>query len=219
MPPARALLLALLASAAAWSACGQSNGRPIPVRTSERPAAVAPPQSLAQHSTACALAGGWCPAVQQGPLLPAQSYALVGWASGSHEASNGSQHELAVAAQPGTLHQDLLAQQQQQQQLAQQQPQQKPPQQQPQQQQEPQQQPQKQPPQQQQHKPLLPLSAWDIAGITAAGLALLLAASGGIGGGAILVPLNLMVLGGCFFSALQDFFSVLQTECVGGGRD
>lgn len=45
------------------------------------------------------------------------------------------------------------------------------------------------------HKPLWPLAPRDWLGIGAAGLALLLAASGGIGGGAILVPLYLMVLG------------------------
>lgn len=45
------------------------------------------------------------------------------------------------------------------------------------------------------HKPLRPLSRDDAWGLAAAGLALLLAASGGIGGGAILVPLYLMVLG------------------------
>lgn len=45
------------------------------------------------------------------------------------------------------------------------------------------------------HKALLPLSRGDALGLAAASLALLLAASGGIGGGAILVPLYLMVLG------------------------
>lgn len=46
-----------------------------------------------------------------------------------------------------------------------------------------------------QHKSLWPLAPTDWLGLGAAAAALALAASGGIGGGAILVPLYLMVLG------------------------
>lgn len=40
-----------------------------------------------------------------------------------------------------------------------------------------------------QHKPLLPINRWDIAGFVAAALGLVIAAGGGIGGGGILVPI------------------------------
>ena len=48
------------------------------------------------------------------------------------------------------------------------------------------------------HGPLLPLDASDVLGLCLAAIVLVLSASGGIGGGAILVPLYLIVLGGCF---------------------
>lgn len=56
----------------------------------------------------------------------------------------------------------------------------------------------------QQHKPLRPLDRTDWLGLGTAAVALLLAATGDIGGGAILVPIYLMVLGermffGCCF--------------------
>lgn len=44
------------------------------------------------------------------------------------------------------------------------------------------------------HKPLFPLSVRDIIGLTLAALGLALSASGGLGGGGILVPLYLIVL-------------------------
>ncbi len=45
------------------------------------------------------------------------------------------------------------------------------------------------------HKPLLPLDRWDAAMFGAAALTLLLAAGSGVGGGAVLVPLYIL-LGG-----------------------
>jgi hypothetical protein len=99
--------------------------------------AVLPPLA---HSTACALAGGWCPVEEQ--QLPAA------WANAS--TNSGGSH--ASRSRPP-----------------------------------------------QEHKPLLPLSHLDVLALVLAGLSLLLAASGGIGGGGILVPLYLMVLGGCAF--------------------
>ena len=45
------------------------------------------------------------------------------------------------------------------------------------------------------HKPLLPLAARDYLGLVAASLAILLASGSGIGGGGLLVPVFLLVLG------------------------
>ena len=90
------------------------------------------------HSTACALAGGWCPAEEQQPA--------AAWANAS--TNSGYSHTSRSRPPP-------------------------------------------------EHKPLLPLSRLDVLALVLAGASLLLAASGGIGGGGILVPLDLMVLGGC----------------------
>ncbi len=49
------------------------------------------------------------------------------------------------------------------------------------------------------HKPLWPIDWTDILGIGLASFALLLAAGGGIGGGGILVPLYIVVLGAHLF--------------------
>lgn len=49
-------------------------------------------------------------------------------------------------------------------------------------------------PGQSRHKPLLPLNAWDKAGIFAAVIGLMIAAGGGIGGGGILVPVFVLVM-------------------------
>lgn len=45
------------------------------------------------------------------------------------------------------------------------------------------------------HKPLHPIDGWDIAGVALACIGLMIAAAGGIGGGGILVPLYILVLG------------------------
>ena len=45
------------------------------------------------------------------------------------------------------------------------------------------------------HKPLHPIDGWDIAGVGLACIGLMIAAAGGIGGGGILVPLYILVMG------------------------
>lgn len=45
------------------------------------------------------------------------------------------------------------------------------------------------------HKPLHPIDGWDVAGVGLACIGLMIAAAGGIGGGGILVPLYILVLG------------------------
>lgn len=45
------------------------------------------------------------------------------------------------------------------------------------------------------HKDLFPLDQWDIVGTLLVGLGLMIAASGGVGGGGILVPLLIIVYG------------------------
>lgn len=45
------------------------------------------------------------------------------------------------------------------------------------------------------HKPLHPINGWDVAGVALACVGLMIAAAGGIGGGGILVPLYILVLG------------------------
>ncbi|CAN0040833.1 unnamed protein product, partial [Hapterophycus canaliculatus] len=45
------------------------------------------------------------------------------------------------------------------------------------------------------HKPLHPIDGWDITGVGLACIGLMIAAAGGIGGGGILVPLYILVLG------------------------
>lgn len=45
------------------------------------------------------------------------------------------------------------------------------------------------------HKPLHPIDGWDLTGIGLACIGLMIAAAGGIGGGGILVPLYILVLG------------------------
>lgn len=45
------------------------------------------------------------------------------------------------------------------------------------------------------HKPLHPVDGWDVAGVGLACIGLMIAAAGGIGGGGILVPLYILVLG------------------------
>lgn len=45
------------------------------------------------------------------------------------------------------------------------------------------------------HKPLHPIDGWDVTGVGLACLGLMIAAAGGIGGGGILVPLYILVLG------------------------
>lgn len=117
----------------------------------------APPPLL--HSTACQLAGSWCPVHEQDA-----SAQLLGWGGnnrGSLGAAATNRSGGGTGSQPARA--DGSAQPRA---------------------------------QAQQHKPLWPLSSWDVAGIGAAALALLLAASGGIGGGGILVPVYLMILGG-----------------------
>lgn len=45
------------------------------------------------------------------------------------------------------------------------------------------------------HKPLHPIDGWDVTGVGLATIGLMIAAAGGIGGGGILVPLYILVLG------------------------
>lgn len=45
------------------------------------------------------------------------------------------------------------------------------------------------------HKPLHPIDGWDVVGVGLACIGLMIAAAGGIGGGGILVPLYILVLG------------------------
>lgn len=45
------------------------------------------------------------------------------------------------------------------------------------------------------HKPLHPIDGWDLTGVGLACIGLMIAAAGGIGGGGILVPLYILVLG------------------------
>lgn len=45
------------------------------------------------------------------------------------------------------------------------------------------------------HKPLHPIGGWDVVGVGLACIGLMIAAAGGIGGGGILVPLYILVLG------------------------
>lgn len=45
------------------------------------------------------------------------------------------------------------------------------------------------------HKPLHPIDGWDVTGVGLACIGLMIAAAGGIGGGGILVPLYILVLG------------------------
>lgn len=45
------------------------------------------------------------------------------------------------------------------------------------------------------HKPLHPIDGWDMAGVGLACIGLMIAAAGGIGGGGILVPLYILVMG------------------------
>lgn len=45
------------------------------------------------------------------------------------------------------------------------------------------------------HKPLHPIDVWDVTGVGLACIGLMIAAAGGIGGGGILVPLYILVLG------------------------
>lgn len=45
------------------------------------------------------------------------------------------------------------------------------------------------------HKPLHPINGWDVATVGLACIGLMIAAAGGIGGGGILVPLYILVLG------------------------
>lgn len=45
------------------------------------------------------------------------------------------------------------------------------------------------------HKPLHPIDGWDVTGVGLACIGLMIAAAGGIGGGGILVPLFILVLG------------------------
>lgn len=45
------------------------------------------------------------------------------------------------------------------------------------------------------HKPLHPINGWDVTGVGLACIGLMIAAAGGIGGGGILVPLYILVLG------------------------
>lgn len=131
---------------------------------------------LSPHTTACALAGGWCPlelprGPQQQPAQPLDhSWALPG--SGSRPPSDAI--DASDGGDGGKGSDEPLP-----------------------------------------HKPLLPLAPRDVLAVALASAALLLAASGGIGGGAILVPVNLMLLGewlglrGAASAARNDIFACL----------
>lgn len=117
------------------------------------PVALSPAPPLLLHSTACQIAGSWCPAHDHDGAAD-----LLGWGASNRSslaASDSSRNSDVAGSRAGAplrAHAQL-------------------------------------------HKPLWPLTSWDVAGIGAAALALLLAASGGIGGGGILVPVYLMILG------------------------
>ena len=135
---ARAARLLLLLAVSVWAAGGERLVANAALQADPKPShGLRPPPPL-PHSTACALAGGWCPVEEQ----PSADRANASRNRGD------SQPTPASRAAP------------------------------------------------QEHKPLLPLSRLDVLALALAGLSLLLAASGGIGGGGILVPLYLMVLGG-----------------------
>lgn len=158
--PALAAGLVVLAAFAPVAATVEQPGTGGQEQQGPAASLTSPPAPLPLHSTACQLAGGWCPVHDQDGVAQ-----LVGWGGIS-----GSSHPAAAAAsnssRGGEGSRAAAATR-------------------------------RAPPQAQatKHKPLWPLSGWDVAGIGASALALLLAASGGIGGGGILVPVYLMILG------------------------